>query len=295
MNDATPEQPADERSSGAAGDQPEHASDPTRPPGSTQQPTQPHEPATQPMTAAGAQPPGTTPPGASAVPAGAVPAGAVPPPGSVPPGSVPPGAVPPAVGPAAGEPVAWHAVGPPPPRRSVWREATSTTGGKIAIVASLVAIALVGLSVTGFVIGAILHHNRFDTTAGPGLERGRQWQVPKDRMWPNGPPGMDRRNRADDGLPRLGGPLGSFDHGEFTVTAADGSRRTLTIQRGTVTKASSSSITVRSSDNFTATYSIDSSTRLPRNAAPTTNDRVVVLADKDSHTALRIERGGVLD
>jgi hypothetical protein len=177
----------------------------------------------------------------------------------------------------------------------VWREATSTTGGKIAIVASLVAMALVGLLVTGFAIGAILHHNRFDPTAGPGLDRGRQWQVPKDRMWPNGPPGMDRRNRADDGLPRLGGALGSLDHGEFTVTAADGSRRTLTIQRGIVTKASSSSITVRSSDGFTATYSIDSSTRLPGNAAPTTNDRVVVLADKDSHTALRIQRGGVLD
>ncbi|HEU5449715.1 MAG TPA: hypothetical protein VFW57_11940 [Acidimicrobiia bacterium] len=54
-----------------------------------------------------------------------------------------------------------------------------------------------------------------------------------------------------------GGPL----HGEFTVRKPDGSGfQTLAVQTGEVTAVSSSSITVKSEDGFSRTYSVDENT-----------------------------------
>ncbi len=49
-------------------------------------------------------------------------------------------------------------------------------------------------------------------------------------------------------------------HGQFTTTAPGGGYQTLATQYGQVTAVSSSSITIRSEDGFTSTYSVDDNT-----------------------------------
>jgi hypothetical protein len=60
----------------------------------------------------------------------------------------------------------------------------------------------------------------------------------------------------------LGGHFGFFGalHGEFTVPAPSGGYQTLAMQRGQVTAVSASSITVKSDDGFSRTYSVDGNT-----------------------------------
>lgn len=61
------------------------------------------------------------------------------------------------------------------------------------------------------------------------------------------------------GFGRFGGAL----HGELTVPQSDGTgTRVILVQRGTVTAVSSTSLSVKSSDGFTATYTISSTTRV---------------------------------
>ncbi len=59
------------------------------------------------------------------------------------------------------------------------------------------------------------------------------------------------------GLGMLGGGV---VHGQVTVPKSGGGYQTLDIQDGTVTAVSSSSITVKSADGFTASYAVTSST-----------------------------------
>ena len=49
-------------------------------------------------------------------------------------------------------------------------------------------------------------------------------------------------------------------HGQFTTPAPNGGYQTIDTQLGTVTAVSSSSISVKSADGFTATYSVDTNT-----------------------------------
>lgn len=64
----------------------------------------------------------------------------------------------------------------------------------------------------------------------------------------------------------LGG-LGGAIHGQFTEPKAGGGYQTVAVQRGTVTVVSSSSITVKSADGFSATYAVSSSTEVNAIAA----------------------------
>jgi hypothetical protein len=54
--------------------------------------------------------------------------------------------------------------------------------------------------------------------------------------------------------------FGGGIHGQFTVPAPGGGYETILTQRGTVTDVSASSITVKSEDGFTHTYSVDNNT-----------------------------------
>jgi hypothetical protein len=58
----------------------------------------------------------------------------------------------------------------------------------------------------------------------------------------------------------LGGPRGDALHGEAVVKAADGTISTVRMIRGEVTAVSSSSISVKAEDGFTATYAVTSTT-----------------------------------
>lgn len=77
-------------------------------------------------------------------------------------------------------------------------------------------------------------------------------------------------------------------HGEATLGGKK--HRVVVFQRGTVEKVSTTSITVSSTDGFTATYVIDAKTTVHKNKAKTTTaevktaDRVRVIATKDGAT-----------
>ena len=63
------------------------------------------------------------------------------------------------------------------------------------------------------------------------------------------------------------GGFGGAIHGQLTEPKAGGGYQTVDMQRGTVTAVSSSSITVKSADGYTATYVVTSSTEVNAQAA----------------------------
>ena len=64
----------------------------------------------------------------------------------------------------------------------------------------------------------------------------------------------------------LGGPMdGDVLHGEATVKAPDGSTKVVVTQSGDITDISGTAITVKSSDGYVATYTVDKDTRISLN------------------------------
>jgi hypothetical protein len=86
------------------------------------------------------------------------------------------------------------------------------------------------------------------------------------------------------------GRLGGVQHGELTVTGSDGKAVVMTVQRGTVTASSATSVSVRSDDGFAQTYAVNATTRVGGASAaqPQKGDRVVVLARKADKVATQI-------
>lgn len=95
------------------------------------------------------------------------------------------------------------------------------------------------------------------------------------------------------------GGMGRVEHGEFTVHTKTGDK-VVDTQRGVVTAVDAGSVTVKSTDGFTATYALDPSTKVHKGkqTATTTqiatNDVVRVLANKTgtTDTATRIGDAG---
>jgi len=81
-----------------------------------------------------------------------------------------------------------------------------------------------------------------------------------------------------------------LQHGQFTVTAPNGGEEIVNVQRGKVTAVSPTSLTVASTDGFSATYKVDTSSKVERdNKAATigdvrTGDQVFVAAVKSGTT-----------
>ena len=59
-----------------------------------------------------------------------------------------------------------------------------------------------------------------------------------------------------------GGPMGNALHGEFVVKAEDGTISTVRQVQGTVTAATSTSITVEAEDGYTATFAVNADTEV---------------------------------
>ena len=98
-----------------------------------------------------------------------------------------------------------------------------------------------------------------------------------------------------------GGLLGRIEHGEATVdTGTNNSTQVVDFQRGTVDSAGSGTLTVHSTDGFSATDPVDGSTKSRKNRQASdisqvaVNDRVRVVAIKsgDTLTAQRIDDTG---
>jgi hypothetical protein len=96
-----------------------------------------------------------------------------------------------------------------------------------------------------------------------------------------------------------GGLLARVAHGEATVNSDHG-YQVLDIQRGIVDSANSGQLSVRSADGFTATYVVDTSTKVGKNRKTSdisqvaANDQVTILATKtgSTTTATRISDTG---
>ncbi len=183
----------------------------------------------------------------------------------------PPGWVPPA--------------GPPSGARRWWSEATSTGGGRAALglaaaLAALVVVAGIGLTAAllvshhdggerGFMTSGRDGRGDFNQQ-GPGTGMGRG-----NGINPNG--GQGRGNGNSNPVPQVpgqgapvapGGPrqgmglgagaaLGAVLHGEFT-TSVTGTPTVMVVQSGQVTAyTAGKSMTVKSTDGFTATYTLD--------------------------------------
>ena len=96
------------------------------------------------------------------------------------------------------------------------------------------------------------------------------------------------------GLPPLGGPElglgGKVLHSEATVQAPDGTTKVVVSQTGDITDISDSTITVKSSDGFDATYTVDKNTRISLNGTDGTasslknGDTVRVFGTKNGST-----------
>jgi hypothetical protein len=74
---------------------------------------------------------------------------------------------------------------------------------------------------------------------------------------------------------RLRDRLRAFLHGDITVQGQEGPTE-IALQRGEVTAASATSVTVRSSDGFTTTYAVGTSTQVRRDRASVTADELEV-------------------
>ncbi len=162
------------------------------------------------------------------------------------------------------------------------------------MIAVIVAAALAGLlllSTLGFGLAMAARA----VTGGDGE---RVFGVERDDRAERGPfgpgPRMEGerpdRERIGPMVPGLRG-LGAVQHGEFTMTGSDGRPVIMLVQRGEVTRASATSVTVRSTDNFSATYAVNNETRLPVDSAADlrAGDRVVVLARKQGSVAVLIQ------
>jgi hypothetical protein len=203
-------------------------------------------------------------------------------------GGLPPGP-PPAVAPAQ------PAAGPPPEKPGLWHQATSTTGGLIAVIvaACLVALLLLGVAATGvFVAAHVVANHREQRIAQQGT---KVVIPPGQRKLQRGLPGLGNgqgvpglgANGNLRGLLRGAGGLGAVQHGEFTVQGSNGTATVMTMQTGTVTKVSSTSLTVKSADNFTATYTLDSST-MGRTTGLANGTTVLVIAQKSGGKAVLV-------
>lgn len=86
--------------------------------------------------------------------------------------------------------------------------------------------------------------------------------------WRGRGPGAFGRPGGLGGLGGLGpGGFGGAIHGKVTVPKSGGGYQTVDVQRGSVTAVSSSSITVKSADGYSATYAVSSSTEVNAQAA----------------------------
>jgi hypothetical protein len=159
-------------------------------------------------------------------------------------------------------------------------------------------LALVG--VVGLVAVRVMGHgDRADRIErvrdGGALPPGQQKKLDRLPRGPQAPRGQGpgQRDGMGNGMGNGIGPLmrgamglGNVQHGEFTVQDS-GKATVMTLQRGEVTKASDTSITVKSADDFTATYALGTDTR-GRATDVKVGDSVLVVAEKTGAKAVLV-------
>jgi hypothetical protein len=160
----------------------------------------------------------------------------------------------------------------------------------------VLAIAVVGLlGGAGIAYAATHAGNTIGTDSSPASQaQPAASPSPSPVPWHSGHgPGAFGRFR---GFGRFGGfgpgpgtAFGAVLHGQLTVPKPGGGYQTVDVQRGIVTAVSSSSITVKSADGYSATYAVASSTEVNAKAggigSVKTGDTVSVTATVSGGTA----------
>ncbi|MDQ1537111.1 MAG: hypothetical protein QOE58_1504 [Actinomycetota bacterium] len=195
--------------------------------------------------------------------------------------------------------------GPPAPQQGIWRETTSTRGGRWAVAIAATAVAalmLLGIGVAGIAIlrgsdrfspmdhrqDGFSQGQRQPGNGGPGTNGhgpgGRDNVQPRQPRIPGGPGMRDGRGQGQDGMGRQLG--GAALHGSVTATV-NGSVQALVFQRGEVTAVSGTSVTLKSSDGFLGTYGLNATTK-KNGAAPVKGGQAFVLGRASDKVALRM-------
>ena len=158
----------------------------------------------------------------------------------------------------------------------------------IAAAATLAAAAVTGAAVATAATHSKNSQQSQDSKPGQPQARDGSGQQGPDRDGPRGPGGPmggpgdhgpmggpgDHGPGGPMGGPGDHGPMGDVLHGQLVVQEPDGSVVTEQVQEGEVTAVSATSISVKSSDGFTATYVINADTRLERDHADGTAAQV---------------------
>jgi hypothetical protein len=120
-----------------------------------------------------------------------------------------------------------------------------------SLLAGLATVAVLAAAATGVALASDSPTPTPSGSATTSPDQGTQKQEGPDGR--RGLGGM----RGGPGMGGLGiaGPMGAL-HGEFVVPKQSGGYQTLVVQRGAVSEVSSSTITVKSDDGFTATYAV---------------------------------------
>ena len=148
-----------------------------------------------------------------------------------------------------------------------------------------IALGIAGTAVAVAAVGGVAYAADSSTPSGGTSAT----SSPSTGQPSTGAPAKGHRHRA--------GALGGRAlHGQFTVER-QGKPTVVDVQRGEVTKADASSITVRSTDGFEATYALTPQTKIRDKKAPATagdltaGKKVGVLADDDGgHPSARAIR-----
>jgi hypothetical protein len=144
--------------------------------------------------------------------------------------------------------------------------------------AGLVAIALIAVAGGAGVAYAVTSPGSkvvTDSAASSHARTPAASQSPSAPLWSGDRHGGAGRFGAFGGFGGLGafggfgafGGLGGVIHGQVTEPKSGGGYQTVDIQRGTVTAVSSASITIKSADGYSATYSVSRSTEVNAMAA----------------------------
>ena len=166
--------------------------------------------------------------------------------------------------PAAVPPPGWDI---PPRAESATQPARKPRwSGRKTALAVVAAVAVAGAATAGIAVAA----NR--TSAGTGGSNAGQFGGPPGQGgFPGGPGGQQgQQGQPNGGFPDgRGGPAGGLAgalHGQFVVPDGNGGYVTREVQTGNVTVVSATSITVVSTDGYSRTYTVDSSTAVDNGA-----------------------------
>ncbi len=198
--------------------------------------------------------------------------------------------------------------------QGLWAGAMSTPGGRLAVIVAAVlgaVILVTGLGLSAVAVGRAVwdgdggHRmgqgpDDDDAGRGHGMENGNGRGNGNGKGRGNGQ-GNGQGNGNGRGGGMLPGPPGTDGmgpgglgvagalHGELTTTNATGESVTLVFQVGEVTAYTpDASLTVRSADDFEATYAITGDTVTGTAAAPAVGAQVRVLATKEGMVLTRL-------